>query len=158
MNTHFSPMRRSLLAAVTLSALVMSAPALAGDFFERNGVAIDGYDPTSYFSEGKPVRGSRDFPAEYQGSVFYFASAANRERFQAAPADYAPQFGGFCAYGAAGGYKAKIDPTAFSVVAGKLYLNYNAEVQSLWVKDITGYIHKAELKWPTVATQSKVFE
>lgn len=158
MHPQFLRTRRNCLVALSLSALAISVPALAGDFFERNGLAIDGFDPTSYFSEGKPVRGSADFSAEYKGSVFYFASAENRMRFLAAPADFAPQFGGFCAYGAAGGYKAKIDPTAFSIIDGKLYLNYDAKVQASWSQDTRGYIRKAEQKWPTVASQSKVFE
>ncbi|MEP7085142.1 MAG: YHS domain-containing (seleno)protein [Betaproteobacteria bacterium] len=69
---------------------------------------------------------------------------------------FVPQFGGFCAYGAAGGYKAKIEPEAFSIIDGKLYLNYNAKVQSEWSKDTSGYIAKAEKQWPAMSTQTKV--
>ncbi|MEO7761427.1 MAG: YHS domain-containing (seleno)protein [Casimicrobiaceae bacterium] len=138
--------------------LVFSAsiPCAAGDFFERAGVALDGYDPVSYFTEQKPVVGVKEFTAEYKGSVFHFASKANRDHFLAAPDNYAPQYDGFCAYGTAQGYKAKIDPAAFSIVDGKLYLNYNASVQKEWSKDRSGTIARADSKWPNVSKLAKV--
>jgi YHS domain-containing protein len=144
------------LAMTLLFSLGMNNRVHAGDYFERNGIAIDGYDAVAYFSENKAVKGMKEFATEYKGSIFHFSSAANRDKFQNNPESYVPQFGGFCAYGAAGGYKAKIDPTAFSIVDGKLYLNYNDKVQSLWNKDVGGYIEKAKKLWPTVAGQTKV--
>jgi YHS domain-containing protein len=146
----------------TLSAawlmLGASFSCAAGEYFERNGIALDGYDPVAYFVEKKAVAGSSEFTVEHKGSVFRFASAANRDRFRATPDAYAPQYGGYCAYGTAAGYKAKIDPAAWSVVDGKLYLNYDAKVQAEWNKDRTGDIVKADHKWPEVSKQTNVIK
>jgi YHS domain-containing protein len=130
----------------------------AGEFFEKDGAALRGYDPVAYFRESKAVKGSAEHTAEYKGSTFRFASKQNRDEFVAAPARYAPQYGGFCAYGTAGGYKAAIDPAAFTVVDGKLYLNYNRDVQKRWGADTAGYIAKADRNWPSVSRQAKVIE
>lgn len=132
--------------------------ATAGEFFERNGLAIDGYDPVAYFSDMKPMKGSLDFHADYQGSTFQFVSAAHRDVFAADPAKYAPQYGGYCAYGIAKGYKAKIDPAAFTVLGDKLYLNYSETVRSQWLTDAPGYIRKADVNWPEVKDVTKVHE
>jgi len=140
------------------AALLASGHAGAGEFFETNGVAIRGYDPVAYFTERKPVKGSGAYTAEHRGSRFHFASQANRDAFTADPARYAPQYNGFCAFGVAGGYKAAIDPAAFTIVENKLYLNYDRNVQRKWSADIPGYIVKADRNWPKVAGQTKVIE
>ena len=143
----------------TILALAWAAaPALAGDFFEKDGVAIRGYDPVAYFTEKKAVKGSSAHKAEHGKSTFHFASQANRDAFAADPARYAPQYNGYCAFGVAGGYKAAIDPAAFTVVDGKLYLNYNRAVQKQWSADIPGFIAKAGKNWPAVSRQTKVIE
>ena len=85
-------------------------------------------------------------------------SKANRDAFAADPARYAPQYGGFCAFGMAGGYKAAGDPVAFSVVDGKLYLNYNRDVQKQWTTDVPGFVSKADRNWPAVSNQTEVHE
>jgi YHS domain-containing protein len=146
----------ALLALLVL--LAGAARAGAGEFYEREGVAIKGYDPVAYFTEGKPVAGSPEHTFVYKGSTFRFASPANRDAFAADPEKYAPQYGGFCAFGAAGGYKAKIEPDAFTIVDDKLYLNYNDGVQKQWRKDIAGFVAKADAKWPEVSRQTKVAE
>lgn len=156
--------RRSAVCATLAGALALLASALvvatahAGDFFERDGTALRGHDAVAYFKDAKPVKGSAEHKAEYKGSTFLFATKANRDAFAAEPARYAPQCGGYCAFGAAGGYKAAIDPTAFSVVDGKLYLNYNGAVQKQWSGDAPGFIGKADKAWPVVAGQTKVHE
>jgi YHS domain-containing protein len=139
-------------------ALLTAGVARAGDFYEKDGAAIRGYDPVAYFTDKKPVKGSSTYKAEYGKSVFHFASQANRDAFAADPARYAPRYNGFCAFGVAGGYKAAIDPAAFTVVDNKLYLNYNKDVQKKWSADIPGFVAKAEKNWPKVATQTKVIE
>lgn len=130
----------------------------AGEFFEKDGVALRGHDPVAYFKENRPLKGKPEFQLELQGSVFHFVSAANRDAFAADPASYAPQYGGFCAFGIASGYKAAIDPAAFSIVDGKLYLNYNRDVQKLWSADVPGFIARADRNWPAAKSQSKVHE
>ena len=115
-----------------------------------NGVAVGGYDAVAYFTEKKPVRGSKEFTAEHTGVTWRFASKANRDAFIANPGRYAPQYGGYCAWAVANGYTAKGDPNAWSVVDGKLYLNYSKGVRRQWSKDIPGNIAKGNANWPGV--------
>jgi YHS domain-containing protein len=144
--------------AIVVVAAFHATAAAAGEYFEKDGAAIRGYDPVAYFTEGKPVKGSPDYKAEYKGSTFHFGSKANRDAFAADPAKYAPQYGGFCAFGTAGGYKAATDPSAFTVVGNKLYLNYNQDVRKKWSSDIPGYVATADRKWPDVTRQTKIIE
>ena len=149
--------RLTFLVVLTLLAFLIG-PALAGEYFEKDGVAISGYDPVSYFVETKPVKGSLEVHAEYQGSTFYFSTVANRDRFAANPDKFAPQYGGYCAFGMAKGYKAVIDPDAFTVVGERLYLNYSETVRSRWLSDIPGYIRQADANWPDVKKLTKVHQ
>jgi hypothetical protein len=138
--------------ATVLFALAFAGAALAQKapvFSDRSG-AIRGYDPVAYFTQGRPVKGSKEFTHVWNGAEWRFASAENRDRFAAAPQKYAPQYGGYCAYGVASGYAVKIEPDAWSIVDGKLYLNYDRSVQSAWQKDVPGYIRKADDNWPAV--------
>lgn len=144
--------RRAAALAITLTVAGIST-ASADEVFATNGVAINGYDPVAYFTDHKPVKGSQKYTAAYEGATFYFASADHRDMFASDPTHYAPQFGGYCAFGTAEGHKAPTQPQAFTVVDGKLYLNYNDEVLNSWRKDIPGYIAKANANWGTVKTQ-----
>lgn len=112
------------------------------------GVAIKGYDPVAYFVDGKPVPGTSDFAFDWNGATWRFASAAHRDAFKVAPEKYAPQYGGFCAWAVSQGYTAGINPEAWKIENGKLYLNYNLEVQKKWAGDIPGHIAKADVNWP----------
>jgi hypothetical protein len=146
--------RSALLAPLLL--LASAGKTWAGNVNETNGVALKGYDPVAYFAEQKAVPGSEGVTLQHEGATYRFASEANRETFKKSPDKYLPQYGGFCAYGVAGGYKADVDPQAFSVLDGKLYLNYNQQIQAEWKKDTTGYIKTADGKWPTVSETTKV--
>lgn len=123
------------------------------EVYLANGKAIGGYDPVAYFTEKKPVKGKDEFKSVYMEANWYFSSAANKKLFDANPQTYAPQYGGYCAFGVAGGYKAKISPEAWTVVDNKLYLNYNLNVQKDWLKDQNGMIKKADSNWTTVKKQ-----
>jgi YHS domain-containing protein len=112
-------------------------------------LALEGYDPVSYFS-GKPVKGDARFNTSHQGAEYRFASAANLAAFRARPDAYLPQYGGYCAWAVSRGYTAKSDPRAWKVVGGKLYLNYDAKIQERWQSDIPGNIAKADQNWPRV--------
>ncbi|HBH81933.1 MAG TPA: tat pathway signal sequence domain protein [Nitrospira sp.] len=152
-------MNHRLTFSVVLALFtVFMGVACASEYVEYGGVAINGYDPVAYFTERKPVKGAPEFRAEFQGATFQFASADHRDRFAAKPEEFAPQYGGYCAYGTAKGYKAKIDPEAFTVVQGKLYLNYSDAVQTRWLSDIPGYIQQADANWPEVQKQTRVRE
>jgi hypothetical protein len=145
---------KSVVAGVALSVFALASSA--GEFNESNGVAIKGYDPVAFFKDSKPVRGKDDLRFEYKGSTFAFANAENRAAFAADPAKYAPQYGGYCAFGTARGYKADIDPATFTVIDGRLYLNYNTQVQREWTADSAKFIRQADERWPTVSKTEKV--
>ena len=134
----------------------VSFNALAGEFNETDGVAMQGFDPVAYVVEHAATRGVADYTSTYKGSVFRFKNAANRDVFIANPEKFAPQYGGYCAFGASRGYKAAVSPDAFSVVDGKLYLNYNAEVKAMWTKDAPGYIDKADAQWAAVEKTTRI--
>jgi len=144
--------RRSFAAAALILALAQ--PALAGQpqFFRGayRGVAINGYDPVAYFADGRAVEGSADITADWQGATWRFSSAQHRDAFLADPEKYAPQYGGYCAFAVARGYTAKTDPDAWSIVDGKLYLNYSQGVRATWSQDIPGNISSANANWPKV--------
>lgn len=140
----------ALTAAAALTATAASAqkaPIYTGWF---GNVAVGGYDSVAYFTMGRPVKGDARFKTQWQGAEFRFSSAANLATFRAAPARYAPQYGGYCAWAVAHNYTAPGDPLAWKVVGGKLYLNYNQAVQRDWLKDVPGYIAAGNRNWPGV--------
>jgi YHS domain-containing protein len=147
-----------LALGVAVGCAAREETAGGGAFYAREGVAIAGYDPVAYFLDGRPVKGLPEHRAEYKGSVFHFASRDHRDAFAAEPARFAPRYDGFCAFGVARGYKAKIDPAAFSIVDGRLYLNYDLEVREEWSRDIPGLVAKADRNWPRVEGQTRVIE
>lgn len=114
------------------------------------GVTLKGYDTVGYFTQGKPVKGSKQYEYEWMGAKWHFSSAENRDLFAKNPEKYAPQYGGYCAYAVSQGVTADIDPEAWKIVNGKLYLNLSQSVAKIWSKDIPGYIAKADKNWPTL--------
>lgn len=120
-------------------------PGLFGS--STTDTAILGYDSVAYFIDNKPVAGSDAFTYSWMGAKWKFSSQKNLDLFKAAPEQYAPQYGGYCAYGVTRDYLVKIDPAAFAVVDGKLYLNYDADVQKKWAADPAGYIKSADAKF-----------
>jgi hypothetical protein len=124
--------------------------AMAEDAINTNwrGLAIKGYDPVAYFTEAKPLEGNADFEFQWADATWRFTSAAHRDLFVADPESYAPQFGGYCAWAVSQGYTAGIDPVAWRIVAGKLYLNYSLQVQKTWEEDVPGNIKRADANWP----------
>lgn len=122
-----------------------------GSINAANGVAIQGYDAVAYQSQQQAVKGSPAFTHHWRGVTWRFASADHRDRFAAAPERFEPQFGGFCAYGVSRGYAVDIDPEAFAIVDGRLYLNYSKRVQRTWNQDRAGFIEKARQNWPAVS-------
>ncbi len=115
---------------------------------DRTNLALQGYDPVAYFTDQRAVPGSPQFAATHEGATYRFASAAHRDAFVAEPTRFVPAYGGYCAYGVSRGYKVKVDPEAFHVANGRLYLNYDKGVQKTWLQDIPGYIAKADQNWP----------
>lgn len=146
--------RETALAALVAGAALAAIPAAAAEkdpvFTSRGNLAIRGYDPVAYFTEGKAVKGEKDFTLGWQGADWRFASAENRDRFSEDPEKYAPQYGGYCAWAVSRNYTAPTDPDAFTLVDGKLYLNYNKRVMRQWLEDRDANIESADKNWPTV--------
>jgi YHS domain-containing protein len=144
--------RRALLGLLLLAPMTGLAQTASAIFIDR-GLAIRGYDVVAYFTQGRPTRGQAAFTHQWNGATWRFASAAHRDLFAADPAKYAPQYGGFCAWAVSEGYEAPVDPTAWRIVDGKLYLNYNASIQRQWEADIPGRIVRGDANWPAVAAK-----
>lgn len=117
----------------------------------EDGLAIQGYDPVAYFSEGKAVKGGKEHAVYHQGVTYYFESAANAASFKKEPAKYEPQYGGWCAYAmGAKGEKVPVDPKTFKVLNGKLYLFYNRlfnNTLTSWNKDEPHLQQQADKNW-----------
>lgn len=147
---------KTLISAVALATAptLMAAPAHADKAPVYTGflsdLAVQGHDPVAYFTEGRPVKGTRDFETEYDGATWRFASQANLGAFLEDPEAYAPQYGGYCAWAVAQGDTAKGDADHWEIVDGKLYLNYNAKIQRDWAADKLAFISKADANWPQV--------
>ncbi|MCG3158463.1 MAG: hypothetical protein DKINENOH_05107 [bacterium] len=117
-------------------------------FGVNDNLKIRGYDPVAYFTAGKPVKGDSKFEQEWRGATYRFSSRENLVRFQKEPEKYAPQYGGYCAYAVSQGYTAPVDPEAWDIVNGKLYLNYSKAVQKKWREKRDEYIASADRNWP----------
>lgn len=149
-------MIKRILLAVSLIiggtfAATADDPIYTGTFSSK---AVGGYDTVAYFTEGKPVKGSKDFTTKYMGAEWRFASQENLNLFLADPAKYAPQYGGYCAWAMGGadngtrGFTAKGDPEVWKIVDSKLYLNYDKSISEKWHTDIPGFIEKADRFYP----------
>ena len=146
-------MKNLSLPTLAVAALLFATPVLAEKLNADGGVAVRGTDVVAYFTDGKPVAGSPQFSHRWNGAEWHFASAANRDAFAADPQKYAPQYGGFCAWAVANNYTAPIDPAAWHIVDGKLYLNYSRVVQLRWRLDTAGNITKADANWPQLGKE-----
>ena len=147
--------RHLLSAAVAAVILNFTLPAHAvrqtgGEYNTMYaGLGAKGYDVVAYFTDGRAVAGSDRYTAEYGGVKWQFASAEHRDTFKADPARYAPQYGGFCSWGVAQGKLFDVDPVnGWKVVDGKLYMNFNSDINATFARDTQGFIRKAERNWP----------
>ncbi|MBU2492722.1 MAG: hypothetical protein KJ571_08880 [Bacteroidetes bacterium] len=120
-----------------------------------DGVAIKGYDPVAYFAEGKPVMGEKMYSCKWNGALWQFSSKKHLNMFKETPDKYAPQYGGFCAYGVSKNALFETDPLVWKIVDGKLYLNKNEEVAKLFKGNLKESIMNAEMNWPKLNTIEK---
>ena len=148
----------TVCAALVLATLI--APSVraesAGDVNQIDGIALHGFDPVAYFTQNKAVKGEPKLTAVHQGVTYEFASKEDQAAFQANPEKYVPQYGGFCAFATSKGVKADIDPHAFAINDGKLYVNYSERALQAYQEDVKGNTEKANHNWPDVAKQSKI--
>lgn len=132
---------------------VLPAFALAEVNTDKTGLAIHGYDPVAYFAQNAAVPGDFQITAEHDGATYRFATKANKATFEKSPAQYVPQFGGYCAYGIGLGAKFTADPTIFKIVDGKLYLNLNPKIADAFNKDVKDALAKAATQWPALVSK-----
>ncbi|MBA4747579.1 MAG: YHS domain-containing protein [Sphingopyxis sp.] len=151
-------MKLTHVLAAALSVATISGPlvvAASASGTQSAAVAVRGYDLVSFFEKGfAPVVGNARFAVVHGGKRYHFASQANADAFKANPAAYLPLYGGHCAWAASEGYIAPGDPRYATVVNGKLYFNYNADVLATWKKDVPGHIAKADRNWPKLAKRA----
>jgi YHS domain-containing protein len=141
---------KSILKSIA-AIVLLSAPAFAGNLVNVSGaskVAVSGYDTVAFFTDSKPVNGSPFIAAEYQGATYFFASEEHKKLFTADPEKYAPQFGGFCAFGVAIDKLFPVDINTWQVRDGKLYLNLNPDILIKFNADFKGNTTKADQNWP----------
>src|SRR5881396_1326410 len=115
---------------------------------DKRGVALEGYDPVSYFTDGKPVKGDPKIEATYNGALYHFVSQKHREMFEKSPSKYAPAYGGFCGYAASVGKVRPANPLVWSIVVGQLIVQHTKGADELWQKDVPGNKAKADKYWP----------
>lgn len=141
-------MKKVLWAIVLLSGFVSLASAKELLNLDRQGVAIQGYDPVAFFTDGKPTKGNPQIQSDYKGAKYYFVSAEHKAAFDKDPAKYEPQFGGYCAYGVSHGSRAPIKIEAWQIVNGRLLMQYDLGVKDEFNKDQQGTLKKADQNWP----------
>lgn len=136
-----------LVGALFVAPLFAPKTQFAAINVDSDNVAIHGYDTVAYFTENKPMKGQPKFEHQWNDARWHFASVNNRDLFRANPERYAPQFGGYCAGGLAAGEFADGDPSNWTIVDGKLYLNKNKELRDIWRKATEAYIVYGEYNW-----------
>ena len=143
-----------------LLLLLISIPAFGQNKtllnLDKQGIAIQGYDPVAFFTQNRPVKGRPEFESKYNGARYLFASAEDKSTFDSNPAKYEPQFGGFCAYAASQNHTAPVKIEAFQIVNGRLLMQYDLDIRNKFNKDTQGNLQKADKNWPgIVQTEGK---
>lgn len=144
--------RFTLLGAIVLGTVISTGGIAASDgrIYAEDGVAISGADPVAYFERGEATQGRPEHSYQWRGVEWHFANAEHRAMFADNPQKYAPEYGGWCAWAAARGDAAATTPEAWSIVDGKLYLNYSQGIQKRWERDPDGFIERADANWPDI--------
>lgn len=142
-----------LVSAVPAHAQESAGPA--GPFYASDGIAIEGYDPVAYFTQGKPVRGTAEHSLEWSGVTWHFSNRSNRETFRENPDAYAPEYGGYCAYAVSQGSLASIDPQQWTIRDDRLYLNYSFWIKTQFTRSIESHIRSADQNWPELRNRAQ---
>jgi YHS domain-containing protein len=146
--------RRISIILLTIAAVAANLPAGQVVNVDQNGVALQGYDPMAYFTDGLPVKGAKELAARYNDATYYFASAEHKAQFEKEPAKYAPSFGGFCAFAVSRGTTAPTSVDAFQIIDGHLVLQNNRDVLKRWQEDPKGNFEKAQANWRQIVQQN----
>jgi len=135
---------------ISTICFTQSVTAQSSEVFAPSGIAINGYDPVAFFTEGKPLKGLDEFSFNWKNVQWKFISQSNLDSFKTAPEKFAPQFGGYCAYGTSQGHKAPTQADTWTIINEKLYFNYNMKVKGLWDKNRIPLIDSANVKWSSI--------
>ena len=149
-------MKMKTLIKALAATLFLSASVFAGELVNVSGasrIALGGYDPVAFFTDSKPVNGSPFITAGHQGATYFFGSEEHKKLFTENPDHYAPQFGGYCAYGVGLDKLFPVDIKTWQVRDGKLYLNLNSDVLKKFNADFDGNVAKADKNWPGLVQQ-----
>lgn len=141
---------KRLFVVMVFSILSTFAAAKELNNVDRNGLALQGYDPVAFFTDSRPVIGNSQFQSDYRGAKYYFASQEHKTLFDKEPAKYEPQFGGYCAYGVSQGHHVPIKIEAWQIVNGRLLMQYDLGVKDKFNKDQQGNLQKADQNWPGI--------
>ncbi len=141
-------MKRILLVLLLLISIPVFGQNKTLLNLDKQGIAIQGYDPVAFFTQNRPVKGRPEFESKYNGARYLFASAEDKSAFDANPAKYEPQFGGFCAYAASQNHTAPVKIEAFQIVNGRLLMQYDLDIRNKFNKDTQGNLQKADKNWP----------
>src|SRR5262249_45619461 len=115
---------------------------------DKRGVALEGYDPVGYFTDGKPAKGEPKIEATFNGALYHFTSQEHRETFEKDPTKSAPAYGGYCGYAASLGKVRPANPVLWSIVDGQLIVQHTKGAVELWEKDVKGNKARADSYWP----------
>ena len=143
-------MKHVLILTIAFLGLIPTSNAQKSAVYAPDGVALNGYDAVAFFTQGKPVKGSSDYSFKWMGANWLFYSIADLENFKGSPEKYAPQYGGYCAFGTAEGHKAPTQADTWTIVDNKLYFNYDKKVKELWSKNRSALIDSANKKWALI--------
>jgi len=145
---------KSLFAFLLVTSLSLFTLSVQAGNYENSVTGVNGYDLVSYHNSKKPLRGNGNYLAVHDGVTYLFANAENQKTFEAAPGNYVPAYGGYCAFGVSVGKKFVGDPDVWRIVDGKLYLNLDSGIQKDWLKDVPGRIKAADAKWSLIHDKS----
>src|SRR6185312_4458331 len=145
------------LSRRSFAVAAVGAVFFGGRAFAQSGpagakrVALKGYDPVSYFTDGKPEQGSSEFSFAFDDTTYWFRSAEHKARFVSEPERYAPQFDGYCAMQLSRGIKVEADPEAWTITNGKLYVFAGKPAMPKFAKESVAVVEKAKENWPQVS-------
>lgn len=144
---------KSLVTGAALSVALATASIAAGVELNASstGLALQGYDPVAYFTQGEPTKGDYRISTIHNDATYRFANEEHKAAFEADPEAYLPQYGGYCAFGAAMGFKFDGDPEYWKIVDGELFLNLSKDIQVRWEEDIPGLVERADTNWSDIA-------
>ncbi|OBY28785.1 YHS domain-containing (seleno)protein [Leisingera sp. JC1] len=147
---------KALISGVALSVAMATSALAAGVEINASstGLAMQGYDPVAYFTDGAPTKGSYKITSIYNDATYRFASEEHKAAFEKNPEAYVPAYGGYCAFGTAMGFKFDGDPNHWKIVDNTLYLNLSQDIQERWEGDIPGFIEKASVNWTDISDKT----